>query len=146
MIPLNEWLELYAKEIDRKEKEVCGTLMAKFSKDKWFKEQTETDTWKAHKELALKSLEDARNRICVVRLEYRIEPRRDFVVEGNELRVIEHLPIDWGCKRRVKASEVETFCKNILVGTEKPIRIMIEDSVVAGEAIISEESFDGLID
>lgn len=141
MIPLNEWIELYAKEIDRKEKEVCGTLMAKYTKDKWFNKQTETDTWKQHKELALKSLEDARNRIYVVKLEYRTEPRRDYVLEGNELRVIEHLPIDWGCKRRVKASEVETFCKNILVGTEKPIRIMIEDPVVAEEAIKREGEF-----
>ena len=137
ILPLNEWLELYAKEIDRKEEEVCGTLMAKFSKDKWLKEQTETDTWKAHKELALKSLEDARNRICIVKLEYHTEPRREYVLEGNELKTIEYLPVDIACKHRVKASEVETFCKSALAGT----KIMIEDPVVAVEAIKSEGEF-----
>ena len=74
-------------------------------------------------------------------MEYHAEPRRDFVVEDGELRVIERLPVDMGCKFRVKASEVETFCKNALVGTERPTRIMVEDPVVAGEAIKSEGEF-----
>ena len=141
MRPLNEWLELYAKEIERKEKEVAYTLMVKYSDDKWFKKQSETDTWKAHKELALKSLEDARNRLCWVRLISRQEEKHDFFLEGNEMKEIITPSSAIGKECKVKASEIETFCKNEYVEGRKPTEILIEDPVVAGEAIKDEGEF-----
>ena len=122
-----EFIAEYNKNIEILETEVYRYLYVKYAGDKRFKGQAENKEWIEGKERAIKALENARNQLVVVRLEYNEEPERVVILEGDSLMERTSESIHLGKQIKVKSCDVERECDNWEIDKHKPTEIGIHN-------------------
>ena len=127
MLTLEEYLEVYHKNLKEKEKELSLILIQQFSDDEFFKKNLKTKGW----ESAKKRAEDEYDRVRNARVEVYFYFDKDeekhpyFDCEGNGC-VMTTEPVHMGKKITTTACKVEELAETETVDGNVPTSIFVE--------------------
>ena len=109
---MDEFLEIYNRELEKKEKQLWECLSLKYDPRSLVRKQTDTEACKEERERCLNELNEVKNRRSTVLFVYVQEQLNSYELVGDELKMKTSPRTERVIKKIMSVSEIEQGYRN----------------------------------